>query len=284
MTSARWKRLPGRVKSRMGDHRLTLVAAGVAFYAFLALVPTLVAVVSVYSLFADPADIAHQVQDWAAALPHEAQALLTEQLTSLATTSGAGLTITLVVAIVIALWSASAGMANLVTGVQVAQGAKETRKFVAKRGTALALTVAATLILVLIRALVAILIEVLLLALVAIAPAWLADRDIGGGARWAVGILRWPVAAVLLVVALAVLYHFAKPGSRGRFRVLTWGTLIGAGLWLAASVMFSLYTANWASYNNTYGSLAGIVVVLLWLQIGAVSVMIGAEVDAELGT
>ncbi len=256
----------------MNDHRLTLVAAGVAFYAFLALVPTLVAVVSVYSLFADPADIADQVQDWAAALPQEAQALLTEQLTSLATTSGAGLTITLIVAVVIALWSASTGVANLVMGVQVAMGQKETRKFVTKRGMALAMTLGAILVL------------GLVLALVAIAPAWLADQGMGGGSRWALGILRWPVLAVLLVVALAVLYHLAKPGNRGRLRVVTWGTLVGAGLWLIASLLFSLYTANWASYNDTYGSLGGIVVVLLWLWIGVITVMVGAEVDAELGT
>ena len=282
MTSARWKRLPGRLKGRMDDHRLTLVAAGVAFYAFLALAPTLVAAVSVYSLFADPADIAGQVQDRAAALPQEAQALLTQQLMSLATTSSAGVTVALIVAVVVALWSASAGMANLVRGVQVAQGREETRKFVAKRGTALVLTVVAILILVLMRALVAILTVVLLLALVAVAPAWLADEDIDGGVRWALDILRWPVVAVVLVMALAVLYHFAQPGSRGRFQVLTWGTLTGAGLWLIASLLFSLYTANWAGYNDTYGSVAGIVVMLLWLQIGVVAVMVGAEIDAEL--
>ncbi|MCG8370441.1 MAG: YihY/virulence factor BrkB family protein, partial [Proteobacteria bacterium] len=93
----------------MDDHRLPLVAAGVAFYAFLALIPTLVAVVSVYGLFADPAGIVRQVEDWAAALPEAAQALLVEQLTALARTSGAGVTITLVVAVAVALWSASTG-------------------------------------------------------------------------------------------------------------------------------------------------------------------------------
>ena len=272
MIRARWARLPGRLKARMDDHRLPLVAAGVAFYAFLALIPTLVAVVSVYGLFADPAGIVRQVEDWAAALPEAAQALLVEQLTALARTSGAGVTITLVVAVAVALWSASTGMANLVMGVQVAQGVKETRRFVTKRGMALLLTVGAILVL------------VVLLALVAVAPAWLADRGMGDGARWALGILRWPVTAALLVLGLAVLYHLAKPGDRGRFRLVTWGTLVGAGLWIAASLLFSLYTANWASYNETYGSLTGIVVVLLWLWIGVASIMVGAEVDAELGS
>ena len=98
-----------RLKPHVREHNLTLVAAGVAFYAFLALVPALIAFMSVYGLVADPADVTRQVQDVASALPKEVQDFLVFQLTSITNTSRAGVSLTLVIAVALALWSASGG-------------------------------------------------------------------------------------------------------------------------------------------------------------------------------
>ncbi len=124
---------------RIKEHNLTLVAAGVAFYAFLAFVPALVAFISIYGLFADPDDVADQVADVASALPEEVQDFLTFQLTSIASTNRASVSFTLVIAIALALWSASGGMAALITGIHVAHEHDEPSGFVAKRGKALGL-------------------------------------------------------------------------------------------------------------------------------------------------
>ena len=102
------------------EHHLTLVAAGVAFYAFLAFVPALIAFISIYGLVADPDDVTEQVEDIASALPTEVQDFLVFQLTSIAEANPAGVSITLLIAIVVALWSASGGMAALITGIHVA--------------------------------------------------------------------------------------------------------------------------------------------------------------------
>ena len=130
------QQLPGRLR----EHNLTLVSAGVAFYAFLAFVPALIVIVTVYGRIAKPSDIQRQVRDFAKALPDEVQKFIQQQITSIDSASPAGVSITLLIAVAIALWSASGGVAALVTGVNVARDQTEPKSFVKKRGKALALT------------------------------------------------------------------------------------------------------------------------------------------------
>src|SRR5690606_23886639 len=110
--------------------RLPLVAAGVAFYAFLAIIPTLIAAVLVYGLVSDPEDVTRQVEEYASALPGGAQELLTEQMTSLAEANQQSLSIGLIIALAVALWSASTGTANMITAVNLAYDGDETRGFI----------------------------------------------------------------------------------------------------------------------------------------------------------
>jgi membrane protein len=268
-TRAQWTALAKTVKTRMDDHNLTLVAAGVAFYAFLALIPALVAVVSLYGLVANPADVTRQVNDLAGALPHEARAFLTSQLHSIIASSSAGVTVALVVGIAAAVWSASAAMVSLVRGIDLAQGRRERRAFVAQRGLALALTTAAAALV------------IVVVLLVASAPPLLASAGVSDIGRGVLNVARWPLVAVIMVLALATLYHVV--GGRPGLPQVGWGPMIGASVWLLASGLFALYTANFSSYSKTYGTLASIVVVLLWLWLGALAALIGAEADAQAG-
>ena len=270
MTRAQWTGLAKNVKTRMDADNLTLVAAGVAFYAFLALIPALVALVSVYGLVANPNDVTRQVNDLAGALPDEARVFITAQLRSIIASSGAGVTVALVVGVVAALWSASAAMVSMIRGIDLAQGRRERRTFVAQRGLALALTLAAAVLV------------MVVVFLVASAPPLLASAGVGEIARWVLNVARWPLVAAIMVVALAALYHVVE-GRPGLPRV-GWGPVIGAAVWLLASALFALYTANFSRYSKTYGTLASIVVVLLWLWLGALAALIGAEVDAQAGS
>jgi len=269
-TRAQWTALAKAVKKRMDDHNLTLVAAGVAFYAFLAFIPALVAVVSLYGLVADPADVTRQVNDLAGALPDEARAFMTSQLRSIISSSSAGVTLALVVGLAAAVWSASAAMVSLVQGIDLAQGRRQRRPFVAQRGFALMLTAAAAVLV------------IVIVLLVASVPALLDSAGVGDVGRWVLNIARWPLVAVIMVLALAALYHVV--GGRSGLPRVGWGAVIGAALWLLASAVFALYTANFSSYSKTYGTLASIVVVLLWLWLTALASLIGAEVDSKAGT
>jgi membrane protein len=258
------QQLPGRLR----EHNLTLVSAGVAFYAFLAFVPALIVIVTVYGLVAKPADIQRQVRDFGKALPDEVQKFIQQQITSIGSASRAGVSITILIAVAIALWSASGGMAALVTGVNVARDQTEPKSFVKKRGKALALTFGAVVLL------------VVMMFLIAAVPSLLTQAGLGTAGRVVFNILRWPLLAIVLVLGLGVLYHVAvgQP-KQARFGLVTSGTLVATLLWLIASGLFAVYTANFASYSKTYGSLASIVVVLLWLYLSAIAVLIGAEID-----
>jgi len=262
------KQIAQQLSGRLREHNLTLVSAGVAFYAFLAFIPTLIVIVTVYGLVAKPADIQRQVHDFAKALPDEVQKFIQQQITSIGHAGGTRVSVALVIAVALALWSASGGMAALVTGVNVARDQTEPKSFVKKRGKALALTLGAIVLL------------VVMIFLIAAVPSILAQVGLGTAGRVVVDIVRWPVLAIVIVLGLGVLYHLAVGGpEEARFRVVTPGALVATLLWLIASGLFAVYTANFASYSKTYGSLASIVVVLLWLYVSAIAVLIGAEID-----
>jgi membrane protein len=259
------KALPERVRL----HNLTLVAAGVAFYAFLALVPALIAFVSIYGLVADPATVTRQVHDTASALPDEVQRFLVFQLTSIVKSSDTGVSLTRVVATVIALWSASGGIAALIAGIRIAHDFEPPMGFISKRAKALALTVGAIILL------------SAVVFLVAVLPPLLSDAGLPNGGRVALSILRWPVLAIVMAVGIGLLYRLAIPEKAGGYLgLITLGTVVALVGWLVVSVGFSFYSANFARYSKTYGTLASIVVVLLWLWLSALLVLFGAEVDA----
>ncbi len=258
------------LSARVRDHNLTLVAAGVAFYGFLAFVPALIAFVSIYGLVADPSSVERQVHNVAEALPTEVQQFLIFQLKAITNADQRGVSLTLVIALAVALWSASGGIAALVTGIRIARDQTAASGFVKKRALAFALTLAAILFL------------AAVMFLIAALPPLVANAGLGSGGRIALGILRWPALAVVMAVGIGSLYRFAVPEeAHGRFGFLTPGTMVSVIGWLAVSALFGLYTANFARYSETYGTLASIVVVLLWLWLSSLLLLIGAEVDGS---
>ncbi len=254
-----------RVKVRADDHFLGLVAAGVAFYAFLAFVPTVVVAITLFGVFADPSEIERRLQDdTATAVPDEVRSLVLAQVRAAADAGGASHTVTVIVGLGLALWTASAGMNGLVRGIDIAHG-RPPRRFVEQRGLSLALTLAAVVVLVLV-------------SLLAVALPPLLGAPHGAG-RWLLELIRWPLLALVMAGSLSALYRIAG-GGHGRLHLRP-GPAVGTLLWITGSVGFAFYTANFARYAHRYGSLAGIVVVLLWLYLGAAAVLIGAEVDAD---
>jgi membrane protein len=257
-----------QLSARIREHNLTLIAAGVAFYGFLALVPALIAFVSVYGLVADESDVTRQVEDLGSSLPEEVSDFLVFQLTQIVNASSAGVSIAALIATALALWSASSGMAALVTGVHVARERDEPSGFVAKRGKALALTVGAI-----------VLIGIVLFVIVGVPPL-IRDAGLGSAGRVAFEVLRWPFLAAVMVVGIALLYRFSAGASPSAWLgLISRGAFVATAGWVVASGLFAVYTANFASYGKTYGALASIVVVLLWLWLSSLVVLVGAEVD-----
>jgi membrane protein len=251
---------------------VTLAAAGVAFFGFLALVPAIAATLSIYGLVADPDTAADQIAEVSEGLPSSAQELLEEQVRSITTSSTGSLSLTVVVSLVIALWSASAGMAHLIEALKIAFETDDPAGFVKRRGQALGLTLAAVVG------------AVVTLVAITVVPSVLAEV-VSGGLRWLFTVLTWLVVGAAFVLSLSVLYRIGSGStdrsSADRAPVVSPGSGVALAVWLLASVAFSFYATNFGSYNETYGSLAAIVVLLLWLFLSAFAVLIGAEFDAE---
>lgn len=244
-----------------------LLAAGVAFYAFLSLFPAIIAGVLTYGLVASPETVQRQSAELTDALPADAASLVTGQLDALTSTSSGSLGVGLVIAVVLALYSASGGVGNLIAAINVMFGIKDTRNFVKKKLVALGLTAGA------------IVFVLLVITLVAAAPALFDAIDIVPGVRILLEVARWAVLLGALVLAIGVLFRVA-PDRPHDPPLVTKGVLVASGLWVLVSVGFSVYVDNFGSYGKTYGALAGVVVLLLWLWIGLYAILLGATMEA----
>ena len=256
-----------RIWRRIGDHNVSMVAAGVAFYAMLAIVPGLIAVVAGYALVSDPSHVQEQLAPAARVLPPDVASLLDHQLHDAVAAKRGGVTIGLVASLLGTLWAASGGVNALTRGLAIIWGGD--RSAVRQRLVSVALTLGA-----LVAATVA-------LALIAVFPVVLGHLGLGRAARFGVQVLRWLLLLVLLVAALAIVYRLAG-GSSDRWRFVSWGVGVALALWTLGSVGFTVYVSNFGHYNQTYGSLAAVIVLLLWLYLSSFAILLGAVVDAEL--
>lgn len=264
-----WWQVLRRAFAESSADNVSILAGGVAYFSFLALFPALVAALTLYGLVADPATITRQVGALAGALPREAQPIVTGALEPLTASGGSTLGIGLVVSVLAALWSASGGTAGLISAINLAYDEDETRGFLRLRGTALALTLGA------------IVFVLLALGLVAVVPVLLDALALGVVGTVIAEVLRWALLVGVVVVALAVVYRVAPDRDAPRFRWVSPGAVVATVLWVAGSVAFSLYVNGFGSYDATYGALAGVVVLMLWLYLTAYIVLLGAEINAE---
>ncbi|HET6295101.1 MAG TPA: YihY/virulence factor BrkB family protein [Kribbella sp.] len=265
--AAGWWQVTKRAWAEAKSDQVPLIAAGVAFFGFLSLFPAVVAAVLAYGLIADPAQIRTQTQDLAAAMPASARDLLLGQIDALTSAPRQGLGLGLAVAVLVALWSASGGTGYLITAVNLAYDEDETRGFVRRKVLALSLTLGAIIF--------------LLLAIGLFAVGAAITDGVPTVVRVLLEIARLAVALILITVALAVIYRVAPARDAPRLRWVSVGAAVGTIIWLIASIGFSFYVATFGSYAKTYGSLAAVVILMLWLWLTVYAILLGAEINAE---
>jgi membrane protein len=264
-----WKDIVIRSWSEVSDQNVFLIAGGVTYAVLLALFPGLAALVSLYGLVFDSAQIEKQVAVLAGVLPSQTQQLLSEQLHHLVQGSHGSLGVGAAVGLVLALWSASRGMSGLISALNMAYEEHEGRSFLKFNAIALGLTLG-----LLVGGIVAI-------ALVAVLPAALQLLPLGKLARWVVLVIEWPLLIALVMTGLALLYRYAPDRDEPRWQWVSPGAGIATFLWIVASIGFTAYVANFNSYDKTYGSLGGVVILLTWLYLSALMVLLGAVINAQ---
>lgn len=258
------------VLANISSDNVFIIAAGMAFFAFLAIPPGLTALVSLYGLLADPADIEDQLNALLGLLPADAIRLVSRQLVAIAQNSSSTLSVSFLVSVGVALWSARSGISTLITALNIAYQEPERRGIVEFNLAALALTLCAALV------------ATVSLVLVAILPAVLDVTPFHGLATTVARLVRWPILALLMMATLAIVYRFAPSRHYAEWRWVSWGAAVGAAVWLLGSVLFSLYVEALAPYNRLYGSLGAVVVLMTWLYLTCLAILFGAELDAEI--
>ena len=225
--------------------------------------PALIALLSLYGLVATPETVARQVEDLSAQLPESAAQIIEEQLNAIVANSGSALTVGLIVSILAALWSASGGVGNLVTAVNLAYDEVEARNFVKLKLMSLGL-VLGSIVFVLIT-----------FGLVAVVPAVLDALPLGVVGTILAQVVRWVLLLAVFAGALAVLYRVAPDRDAPRFSWVSLGAVVVTVVWAIVSVGFSLYVDNFGSYDKTYGAIAGVIVLMLWLYLTCYLVLLG---------
>lgn len=265
-----WGRILINVYNETNRDNVSVMAAGVAFWSFLSIFPAMSALISIYGLVADPSVIATQVESLRGVLPQSALELLYEQLHRLISAPRQALGLSLVVSLLLALWYSMSGTGTLMQALTVAYEERDTRSILAYYGQSAVLTIGIAVF------------GLLSLLLVAVAPAVLELLPFPQGSRNLIGLVRWPILAVLLMLALGMIYRFAPASRKPGWHWFSAGTIVAAVVWLAGSAGFSYYVANFSSYDKTYGSLGTVVVLLMWLYLSAYIVLVGAELNSEI--
>jgi membrane protein len=264
-----WKQIVKRAWAENNADNMPIIGGGVAFFGFLAIFPALIAMISIYGLVASPETVARQVEDLSAQLPDDAANLIGEQLNSIVTNNSGALSVSLAVSVLGALWSASGGVGNLVTAVNLAYDEVETRGFIKRKAISLGLTLGA------------IVFVLITFTLVAVVPAVMSALPLGPFGTVLAQVLRWVLLLAVFAGSLAVLYRIAPDRDAPRLRWVSLGAVVVTVIWALVSLGFSFYVNRFGSYDKTYGAIAGVIVLMLWLYLTCYLILLGAEINSE---
>lgn len=273
-----WKQVLKRTFSEMISDRIGLAAAGCAFYATLALFPAISMLVSVYGLAFDPQTVEPQMKVLKHLLPGPAYTLIADRIHTLVSKDHGTLTISLIVSVLVTMWSSSAGTKSMLAALNMAYDEKETRSFFRFQGTALGMTLGGILGAALTLALL-----VFLPAMLDFLPEHLGGLQVIEEQTQLLIRIGSPVLMVLFVAAaFSMLYRFGPSRQEARWHWVTPGAVVSTLLWLITSAGFSYYVGHIASYDATYGPLGAVIGIMMWFFVTAYVVLIGAELNAEL--
>lgn len=258
------------VKNRIKDDDLGLVAAGVAFFGFLSVFPALATVISIYGLIADPHTVQSHLSALGGTVPQEVLNIVSRRMESLASSQTSSLTFGFVSGLLISLWSANKAMKALAKALNIAYDTEEDRGFVKRNAITLLLTLLASIVF------------IVAMAVVIIVPVLITTFLSQQAAAVLTTALSWLLFIALLTGMFLVLYRYAPARHQhDSWKSLLPGAIFSTLLFVIASVVFSYFVSNFGKFDLQYGVLGAVVVMMLWLLIGAFIFLVGAELNAE---
>lgn len=264
-----WARVIQKTINAVTDQNLPMLGASIAFGGTLAFFPLVAACVAIASMVIRPEQLHEIIASMSHFLPRDIHSMLTAQITNAMADTSSSMAVA-VVAIVIAIFGVSGAVSSVVSAVNMAYGLKETRSVVKIRLMSMAMTF------------------VMIIGMLIMIPLVTVGRpifeSIGTPEPLIVllMIVRWPIMAMLVMIGLAIFYRYAPNRSRGEWQWLTWGSVIATLMWIVATALFFVYLQYFAGFSNSYSLFAGIVALMLWLNVGGVIILIGAEINRQL--
>ena len=265
-----WWQILKRTFHAMDEQNLSLLSAGVAFYFLVALFPLLTAFLSLYGLLGDPATLSEKLFALGGWVPTQALELLRDQLDEVMSSRDGALGIGVVVGFVVGLWGAARGSEALVRALNVTYREHSRKNMLVQRLLGMVVTFS--------------MIAFLLLAVLTVAGlTFILDVVyLPAKLETLISYARWPILWLLAVTALAVLYRYAPSREQPRWSWLSLGAATATGMWLIGSLLFSLYVSNFSSYNEAYGSLGAVMVLMLWFWLTVFSILLGGQFNSEM--
>jgi membrane protein len=265
-----WKDIAFRIFHGISEDRIVSISAAVTFFALLAMFPGIASLISLYGLFTDPASISQHLNIASGILPEGGMSILSEQVKTLTSQPPKKLGFAMLAGLAIALWSANGGIKAMFDALNVVYREDERRSFFRLNATSLAFTIGV--------------ISFMLIAIVAITILPLALDYIGltGSGNLILTLARWPALLVVVIFAIALIYRYGPSRDEAKWRWISPGSILAAIAWIAASLLFSWYAANFGSYNKTYGSLGAVIGFMTWLWISSIVILVGAKLNAEM--
>jgi membrane protein len=267
--AAGWRDITVRLLLSVPQNRLMTLSGGVAFFVLLAIFPAIATLVSLYGIVADARTIVEHLNLLAGILPLDVLELIHQQILGVATKSNGTLGIAFIVGLLISFWSANSGTSALFDALNVVYGEREKRSFVRLYATTLVVTLGSLLFMVL-----------SLFGVIAV-PLIIGVLGIGSSTEILLQYLRWPVLLLVVMAVLSVLYRVGPSRHDAKWRWLTLGSTAAALVWVAASMLFSWYVAQFNSYNRLYGSLGAIIGFMTWTWLSIFIILLGAALNAE---
>lgn len=265
-----WWEILRRTAQQASADRLLTEAAGITFYAILALFPALTALVSLYGLFADPASINDHLSTLSGLIPGGGMEIISDQVKRVSSNTDGALGLGAAFGLLLSLWSANGATKAVFDALNVVYEEDERRSFLRRTAVTLAFTVGA------------ILFAVLAMASVVALPVVLNFIGLGSTVEFLLRLARWPLLLAAIGLLLACLFRYGPSRDTARWRWVSWGGAFSAVAWLVGSAGFSFYVANFGSYNETYGALGAVIGFMTWIWISTAIVLVGAELDAEM--
>ena len=258
-----------QVLDDMGEKNAGLISAGVAFYGLFAIFPGIAATISLFGILADPIIVESQLNLMAGLMPDGVFQLFQTQIDGLLNAGSATLGVTTLVSIGLALWSARTGVAALIRGLNAIFNRPN-------RGSIRHVLVALLLTICLIS------IAIVALLMVVVAPIFLAVIPFNTDQAVLLELFRWSLVVAVLFVGLGLLYRYGPNRRYARMGWVTPGAFVVVAFWLVMSAAFSAYVANFATYNEVYGSLGAVIALLFWFYLSAYLILVGAALNNTL--